>query len=95
MSLRMERRNTHIPDCESRTHRKYSTDMASESTRFPNLCLKLMALPVAHRETRSIQEIDLEVQKGFEQVRERIGRITVIAIERNDDVAGCVANPRL
>ena len=43
MSFRIERRNTHMPDCESRTQRKNSTDIASDSTRFPNLCLKLMA----------------------------------------------------
>ena len=32
-----------MPDCESRTQRKNSTDIASDSTRLPNLCLKLMA----------------------------------------------------
>ena len=28
----MERRKTHIPDCESRTQRKYSSDIATLST---------------------------------------------------------------
>ena len=43
MSFKIDRRNTHMPDCESRTQRKYSMDIASERTQFPNLCLKLMA----------------------------------------------------
>src|SRR5262245_38690129 len=43
ISLRIRRRKTHMPDCESRTHRKKSTDVAIESARFPILCLKLMA----------------------------------------------------
>src|ERR1700742_2310576 len=43
MFFRIDLRKIHMPDCESRTHRKYSTDIASESIQFPNLCLKLMA----------------------------------------------------
>src|SRR5712692_6612611 len=31
---RMLRRNTHMPDCESRTQWKYSSEVASESARF-------------------------------------------------------------
>src|SRR5262249_37786917 len=41
MSLRMDLRNTHMPDCESRTQRKKRTDITRDSTRFPNLFLKL------------------------------------------------------
>src|SRR5580692_9745149 len=44
MFLRIDRRNTHIPDCESRTQRKYRIDMANDKIKLPNLCLKLMAL---------------------------------------------------
>ena len=43
MFLRMERRKTHMPDCESRTQRKYRIDIASDNIQLPNLCLKLMA----------------------------------------------------
>src|SRR5262249_26266237 len=43
ISFRIWRRKTHIPDCESRTQRKNSTDVAIESARLPTLCLKLMA----------------------------------------------------
>src|ERR1039457_372795 len=43
MSSRMERRKTHMPDWESRTQRKKRMEVASESARLPNLCLKLMA----------------------------------------------------
>src|SRR5215467_10353482 len=41
---RIERRKTHMPDCESRTHRKYKIDIARERTRFPSLFKKLIAL---------------------------------------------------
>ena len=43
MSFKIDRLNTHMPDCESRTHRKYNTDIAIDSTQLPNLCLKLIA----------------------------------------------------
>src|SRR5262249_24308477 len=43
MSRRIARLNTHMPDCESRTQRKNRIDVASDRTRLPNLCLKLMA----------------------------------------------------
>src|SRR5271165_67679 len=44
ISFRMDLRKTHIPDCESRTQRKNSSDMARDSAQLPNLCLKLIAL---------------------------------------------------
>jgi hypothetical protein len=44
---------------------------------------------------RSIQEIDLEVEERFDQVGERIHRVTVVAIQGDDQVAGGLANPRL
>src|SRR5678810_1461643 len=40
---RISRRNTHIPDCESLTQRRYRTDMARERMRFPTRCLRLIA----------------------------------------------------
>src|SRR5205823_3350537 len=43
MPFKMQRRKTHIPDCESRTQLKNRSDIASDSTQFPNLCLKLIA----------------------------------------------------
>src|SRR5258707_656683 len=43
ISSKIERRKTHIPDCESRTHWKYNSDIANDKTQFPNLCLKLIA----------------------------------------------------
>ena len=42
---------------------------------------------VAHGEPRSVEEIDVEVKEGFDQIRERVGRIAVVAIERDDQVA--------
>src|SRR5260221_10412730 len=39
--FKIDRLNTHIPDWESRTQRKYKMDMTSERTKLPNLCLKL------------------------------------------------------
>ena len=95
MSFRIARRNTHMPDCESRTQRKNSTDMASESTRLPNLCLKLMARAIAHREARGVQEIHVQVEEGLDQVGERVHRIAVVAIERDDQVAGGVGEAAL
>ena len=46
---------------------------------------------VAHGKSRGIQEIDFQMEEGFQQIGQRVGRITVIAVERDDDVAGCVA----
>src|SRR4051812_34750834 len=43
MSFRIDRRNTHMPDCESLTQRKKRIEVASDKTKFPNLCLKLIA----------------------------------------------------
>ena len=64
-----------MPDCESRTQRKNSIDMASESTRFPNLCCE------AHGAARSrtgkreaFRKSTSQVQKGLDQVGERIHR---------------------
>ena len=51
--------------------------------------LETHSLPVAHREPRRIEEIDLKVQERFQQVRKRIRRIAVIAIEGYDDRPGC------
>ena len=84
-----------MPDCESRTQRKYSIDMASDSTRFPNLCLKLIALAVAHREARGVQEIHLQMQKGLDQVGDRVHRVAVIAVQGNDHVSPGLAEPAL
>src|SRR5215469_5325894 len=44
MPFKIERRNTHMPDCESRIHRKYKSDIASERIRLPTLLRKLIAL---------------------------------------------------
>src|ERR1035441_541465 len=41
MFSRMERRKTHMPDCESRTQRKNSSDMASERPRLPISLIRL------------------------------------------------------
>src|SRR5580658_122792 len=41
--FKMERRKTHMPDCESRTQRKKSSDMARERPRLPILFFQLMA----------------------------------------------------
>ena len=38
MFFRIERRKTHMPDCESRTQRKNSSDMASDSTEVAESC---------------------------------------------------------
>ncbi len=46
-------------------------------------------LPVAHRKARCVQKFHIQMEKRFEQIGNGIGRITVIAIERHDDVAGC------
>src|SRR5512138_3671286 len=43
MDVRMDRRKTHIPDWESRTHRKYRPLIATDKARFPTLCLRLIA----------------------------------------------------
>ena len=88
MSFRMDRRNTHMPDCESRTQRKNSIDMASESTRLPNLLLEAHGAPVAHRKARGVQEIDVQVQESLDQVGERVHRVAVVAVQRDDQVAG-------
>lgn len=45
---------------------------------------------VADGEARGVEEIDLKVEEGFEQVGDGVGRIAVIAVERYDDVAGGV-----
>ncbi len=42
---------------------------------------------VAHGEPRGVQEIDIEVQEGFDQVRERVDGIAVVAIEGDDQIA--------
>src|SRR5215472_16636283 len=54
----------------------------------PHLVLETHGLPIAHRKTRSVQKIYLEMQQRFDQIRDRVRRITVVAIERYDDVAG-------
>src|ERR1035438_3975810 len=42
MCSRMERRKTHMPDCESRTQRKKSSDMARERPRLPISLIRLI-----------------------------------------------------
>src|SRR5579883_117557 len=42
--FKIDRRKTHMPDCESRTQRRYRMDMASDRIRFPSLFKKLIAL---------------------------------------------------
>jgi hypothetical protein len=96
MSSRMDRRKTHMPDCESRTQRKYSSDMASDSTQFPNLCFKLMAFGSRTGKTRGVEKIHVQMQQRFQQIGNRVGRIAVIAIQRHMMMSPVAeAKPRL
>jgi hypothetical protein len=60
-----------------------------------HLVFKAHGAAVAHGKPRGVEEVGFEVKKGFQQVGDGIGRIAVIAIERDDDVAGCPRNPVL
>ena len=44
--------------------------------------------PVANRKARSVQEIDVQVKEGLDEVRKGVHRITVIAIEGDHQIAG-------
>lgn len=43
---------------------------------------------VADGEAGGVEEIDFEVEEGFEQVADGVGRVGVVAVEGYDDVAG-------
>ena len=68
MPSRILRRKTHMPDCESRTQRKYSSDMAMDSTRLPNLCFEGHGARIAHGKARSVQKIHFQMEEGFQQI---------------------------
>ena len=84
-----------MPDCESRTQRKYSADIASDRIRLPILCFKLIALRSRTGKPRSIQEIHVQMQERLDQVGNGIDRIAVIAVQGHDQVAGGVGEAAL
>ena len=77
-----------MPDCESRTQRKKRIDMASERPRLPISLIRLMPRRSRTGKPRGVQEIDSQVQEGLDQVRDRVHRVAVVAVQRDDEVAG-------
>ena len=61
--------------------------MARLSSFVPEPMLKRHGLFVFQRKTGSGQEANLGVQKGFQKVGDRVGRIGMIAVQRDDDIS--------
>ena len=59
------------------------------------LFLALIGMRVADRKARGVQEIHLQVQKGLQQVGERVHRVAVVPVQRHDDVSGGGGEPAL
>ena len=47
MCCKIDRRKTHMPDCESRTQRKYNRDMANDKPRLPISLILAVVIPFA------------------------------------------------
>ena len=77
-----------MPDCESRTQRKKQQRHGERQDQVAEAAAEAHGAGVADREARGIQEIDIEVEEGFEQVGERVDRVALVAIEGDDEILG-------
>ena len=75
------RNNWLAPDSRRAPNERTGPTLPSKAPGFPSV-LEAHGLGVAHRKARRIQEIHVQVQKGFDWVRERIHGITLIAVQR-------------
>ena len=57
--------------------------------------LKLMACASRTGKTRGVQEVHIQVQKGLQQVGERVHGVAVVPVQRYDDVSGGGGEPAL
>ena len=60
-----------------------------------NLMFEAHRLRIANGKAGCVEEIDIEMTKCFEQIRNGVGRIAMVAIERDNDVSGGVSEAAL
>src|ERR1035441_3244978 len=57
------------------------------------MVLQAHGMPVADGKARGIEEVDLQVPECLQQIRDSVYRITMVAIQRHDEIAGSGGKP--
>ena len=86
ISFRLSRSKTHIPDCESRTQRKKSTDSDRLSSLLPTQCLRDMARLFFSGKREAERKRTSGMEEDLEQIGNCIHRIGMVAVQGDDDV---------